>query len=124
MCARLYIVHIHVLVFTEMNKTHSTTTTTTITSEKQKPQLQLIQCTVSTMNESLISYDPNMKIVLFQVTYMVFLVFYSYVILFDFRPTISVAEWVIIAWIASMLVEEFRQVLVTLHHFYRIGNKM
>ena len=42
--------------------------------------------------------------------YFVFLAYYSYVILFAFRPTITVAEWIVIVWIATMLVEEVRQV--------------
>ena len=41
---------------------------------------------------------------------MVFLAYYSYVILFAFRPTITVAEWIVIVWIGTLLVEEIREV--------------
>jgi len=74
----------------------------------------LIHCTVR-VNRGLYGTvmfdDPNLNVLfLFQLMYFVFLAYYSYVILFAFRPTITVAEWIVIVWIATMLVEEVRQV--------------
>ena len=39
-----------------------------------------------------------------------FLLLYSYVILFDFNQSISLAEWILIGWIGTMIVEEIREV--------------
>ncbi len=46
----------------------------------------------------------------FQIFYICFLLLYSYVILFDFHLSISVAEWALIGWIGTMMVEEVREV--------------
>ncbi|CAH1785123.1 unnamed protein product [Owenia fusiformis] len=42
--------------------------------------------------------------------YMLFLLYYSYVILFQLRPTPTIYEWVLIGWIGTMVMEEIREV--------------
>ena len=49
--------------------------------------------------------------IVFQVSYVAFLLLYSYVILFDFKLSVSVAEWILIGWIGTMMVEEIREVI-------------
>ena len=56
-----------------------------------------------------------------QTFYIGFLMFYSYVILFEFRKEMTLMEWLMIGWIASLLMEEIREVgfLQHGHHIYR-----
>lgn len=42
--------------------------------------------------------------------YIVFLCLYSYMILFDFKPQITVLEIVLMGWIGTLLCEEIREV--------------
>lgn len=43
------------------------------------------------------------------VSFTLFLVLYAYMLLFDFREKISTTEWVMLAWMLTMLVEELRE---------------
>ena len=56
----------------------------------------------------------------FQIFYVMFLLLYSYVILFDFNQSISLAEWILIGWIGTMIVEEIREVclLTNIRYIY------
>jgi len=44
--------------------------------------------------------------------YLFFLILYSYLILFSFKPKISVEEWIMLGWLLTMMIDEFRDVSV------------
>ncbi|XP_077867329.1 transient receptor potential cation channel subfamily M member 2-like [Saccoglossus kowalevskii] len=43
-------------------------------------------------------------------SYIVFLVLFSYIMLVSFNPEMSIAEYVLVVWVSSLLFEEIRQV--------------
>jgi hypothetical protein len=45
-----------------------------------------------------------------QMMYVVFVVLYCYMLLFSFQLSITTIEWVVLAWMATLLVEEIREV--------------
>lgn len=42
--------------------------------------------------------------------YLFFLILYSYLILFSFKAEISVEEWIMLGWLFTMMIDEFRDV--------------
>ena len=54
--------------------------------------------------------SDHCTVLLLQCMYLAFLLLYSYVILFDFRPTMRWTESVMIGWMLTMLLEEIREV--------------
>ncbi|KAJ8309654.1 hypothetical protein KUTeg_012798 [Tegillarca granosa] len=53
------------------------------------------------------------------IAYIVFLALYSYELLTQFKPDVSVTEIVLIVWVFSIFIEELRQVSVGLQDIYR-----
>jgi len=55
-------------------------------------------------------FKLNTFVLFLQVSYIVFLLLYSILLLTNFYPTISSEEIVLIIWIVTIVCEEFRQV--------------
>ncbi|XP_071824925.1 transient receptor potential cation channel subfamily M member-like 2 isoform X3 [Apostichopus japonicus] len=53
---------------------------------------------------------PVIKFRFNTLAYFAFLCLYSYIILTDFNQTVKWQEWLLIAWVATLYMEEFRQV--------------
>ncbi len=47
---------------------------------------------------------------MFQISYIVFLVLFSLVLLLRFEDDMSVPEYILIFWVSTLLIEEIRQV--------------
>ena len=50
------------------------------------------------------------NIVLFQLSYIAFLMLFSVVLLIDFHEKMSVSEYILIVWVVTLFAEEVRQV--------------
>ncbi|KAH3702376.1 hypothetical protein DPMN_077394 [Dreissena polymorpha] len=53
-----------------------------------------------------------------KISYLVFLSLFAYVLLFDLKKTVSTQEFVLIAWVLTILVEETRQCAA--HELYEL----
>ena len=42
--------------------------------------------------------------------YMIFLILYSYMLLFGYKEQVTPVEWLVIAWLSTMIIESIRQV--------------
>ncbi|GAA53128.1 transient receptor potential cation channel subfamily M member 2 [Clonorchis sinensis] len=45
-----------------------------------------------------------------EISYMAFLILFSYLLLVDFKIQISVVEYIVIAWVVTLLIEEIKQI--------------
>ena len=49
-----------------------------------------------------------------QMMYLIFLMAYSYMILFEFRPEMRILEMIVLIWMGTFLIEEVREVRAVL----------
>ncbi|KAH3703631.1 hypothetical protein DPMN_078670, partial [Dreissena polymorpha] len=52
---------------------------------------------------------PKTKFTFNVISYLAFLILFAYVLLFDLPKTVSTMEFVLMAWVLTVLVEEIRQ---------------
>ncbi|XP_071824932.1 transient receptor potential cation channel subfamily M member-like 2 isoform X2 [Apostichopus japonicus] len=52
---------------------------------------------------------PAIKFTLNLVSYLVFLILYSCIILHDFEPNMGVWDWLLLVWVGTFCIEKFRQ---------------
>ncbi|KAF8571795.1 hypothetical protein P879_03028 [Paragonimus westermani] len=53
---------------------------------------------------------PVIRFVYNTISYMTFLMLFSYLLLVDFKIEISVVEYIVIAWVVTLFIEEIKQV--------------
>ncbi|TGZ68328.1 hypothetical protein CRM22_004304 [Opisthorchis felineus] len=56
---------------------------------------------------------PVIRFVYNTISYMAFLILFSYLLLVDFKIHISVVEYVVIAWVVTLLIEEIKQAVLS-----------
>ena len=64
------------------------------------------------ITNTLKNIDTQYKIIVFQVSYIIFLTLYAIILLSDFNPAIEIKEIVLIVWTFTLFSEEIRQVKV------------
>ncbi|VDN37937.1 unnamed protein product, partial [Dibothriocephalus latus] len=53
--------------------------------------------------------SPIVRFVYHTISYALFLVFFSYLILVDFHVHMSVVEYIVLAWVITLFIEEIKQ---------------
>ncbi|OON13534.1 transporter, cation channel family protein [Opisthorchis viverrini] len=56
---------------------------------------------------------PVIRFVYNTISYMAFLILFSYLLLVDFKIQISVVEYIVIAWVVTLLIEEIKQAVLS-----------
>ncbi|WAR22946.1 TRPM2-like protein, partial [Mya arenaria] len=81
--------------------------------EKQKKQSSVLEEKKDNIKNIKSFFCAPVVIFMYNVlSHLAFLCLYAYIIVVDFNADVSNAEIVLIAWVASLLVEEIRQILI------------
>ncbi|XP_052244809.1 transient receptor potential cation channel subfamily M member-like 2 isoform X3 [Dreissena polymorpha] len=99
--------------------------------QKQQPKLNKMESRSSMKSEHTVQNKPNTHeilprqklyyfftapVIIFMynvLSYIVFLSLYTYILIFNFTPTVSAAEMVLIVWVFTIFMEEVRQVVTS-----------
>ncbi|KAH9505775.1 Transient receptor putative cation channel sub M member 2 [Bulinus truncatus] len=72
--------------------------------------------TTSFQNIGYFYKSPVVKFVMNVITYMIFLVLYSYILVVQLKPEFHFMEGILIFWVVSILMEEIREFLISSAH--------
>ncbi|XP_052253945.1 transient receptor potential cation channel subfamily M member-like 2 isoform X3 [Dreissena polymorpha] len=99
--------------------------------QKQQPKLNKMESRSSMKSEHIVQKTPSTHeisprqtlyyfftapVIIFMynvLSYIVFLSLYTYILIFNFTPTVSAAEMVLIVWVFTIFMEEVRQVVTS-----------